>query len=249
MCNVRDLKRFRPTHLLRNSNASFTINASNYWSPPKLLCQLIFLRTFVLQDAAHWTNSQSTIHPFVIYFKDLSHASFVVISDCLSHNTIAVYLFQKRLISFLTSKLGCLSKNIYYFPDGAASQYKNWKNFVNLCLHNHDFGIKAEWHFSATSHGKGACDGLAGMVKRLAAKVTLQRPYQLYEWASKNIPSVTFVYCTTEEYEREKAFLEYRFQKSHAIVETRSLHAFIPKTTDTMTSKGFHTRLLPRMWR
>ena len=80
----------------------------------------------------------------------------------------------------------------------------------------HDFGIKAEWHFSATYHGKGACDGLGGTVKRLAAKASLQRPYedqimmpfQLYEWASKNIPSVTFVYCTTEEYEREKSFLE-----------------------------------------
>ena len=194
--------------------------------------------SFVLQDAAqgfHWNNSQSTIHPFVIYFNDLSHASFVVISDCLSHDTIAVYLFQKRLISFLTSKLGCLPKKIYYFSDGAASQYKNRKNFVNLCLHNHDFGIKAEWHFSATSHGKGACDGLGGTVKRLAAKASLQRPYedqimtpfQLYEWAS------------TEEYKREKTFLEDRFQKSRTVVGTRSLHAFIPKTTDTITTKRF----------
>ena len=208
--------------------------------------------SFVLQDAAqgfHWNNSQSTIHPFVIYFNDLSHASFVVISDCMSHDTIAVYLFQKRLISFLRSKLGCLPKKIYYFSDGAASQYKNRKNFVNLCLHNHDFGIKAEWHFSATSHGKGACDGLGGTVKRLAAKASLQRPYedqimimtpfQLYEWASKNIPSVTFMYCTTEEYEREKSFLEDRFQKSRTIAGTRSLHAFIPKSTDTMTTKRF----------
>jgi hypothetical protein len=206
--------------------------------------------SFILQDAAqgfHWNNSQSTIHPFVIYFNDLSHASFVVISDCMSHDTIAVYLFQKRLISFLRSKLGCLPKKIYYFSDGASSQYKNRKNFVNLCLHNHDFGIKAEWHFAATSHGKGACDGLGGTVKRLAAKASLQRPYedqimtpfQLYEWASKNIPSVTFVYCTTEEYEREKSFLEDRFQKSRTIAGTRSLHAFIPKSTDTMTTKRF----------
>ena len=64
-------------------------------------------------------------------------------------------------------------------------------------------------------------------------------PFQLYEWASKNIPSVAFVYCTTKEYEREKAFLEDRFQKSCTIVRTRSLHAFIPKTTDTMTTKRF----------
>ena len=43
------------------------------------------------------------------------------------------------------------------------------KIFLNSCLHKADFGITAEWHFSATSHGKGACDGLGGSVKRLAA--------------------------------------------------------------------------------
>ena len=67
----------------------------------------------------------------------------------------------------------------------------------------------------------------------------LMTPFQLYELASKNIPSVTFVYCTTEEYEREKSLLEDRFQKSRTIAGTRSLHAFIPKTTDTMTTKRF----------
>ena len=53
------------------------------------------------------------------------------------------------------------------------------------------------------------------------------------------IPSVTFVYCTTEENEREKSFLEDRLQKSRTIVGTRSLHAFILKTTDTMTTNRF----------
>ena len=62
-----------------------------------------------------------------------------------------------------------------YFSDGCAGQYKNCKNFVNLCLHEQDFDITAEWHFFATSHGKGPCDGLGGTVKRLAARASLQR--------------------------------------------------------------------------
>ena len=49
---------------------------------------------------------------------------------------------------------------IKHFSDGASSQYKNQKNIHNLCLHESDFGIPAEWHFLATSHGKGACDGI-----------------------------------------------------------------------------------------
>ena len=137
---------------------------------------------FVVQDAAqgfHWNNNQATIHPFVVYYKESGedrHLSFVVISDCLHHDTVAVYLYQKRLIAYLRETLTFSPKQIFYFSDGAAAQYKNRKNFINLCHHEVDFGIPAQWHFSATSHGKGACDGLGGTVKRLAARASLQRP-------------------------------------------------------------------------
>ena len=61
--------------------------------------------SFVLQDAAqgfHWNNSQATLHPFVAYFLDsgeVRHLSYVIISDCLHHDTVAVYLFQKINVS------------------------------------------------------------------------------------------------------------------------------------------------------
>ena len=58
------------------------------------------------------------------------------------------------------------------------SQYKNRKNFANLCCHEQDFEMSAEWHFFATSHGKGPCDGVGGTVKRLAARASLQRLYE-----------------------------------------------------------------------
>ena len=37
-----------------------------------------------------------------------------------------------------------------------------------------DFGIPAEWHFHATGHGKGPCDGIGGNLKRLTARASLQ---------------------------------------------------------------------------
>ena len=145
---------------------------------------------------------------YTLYYTDSSSLNFVVISECLHHNTIAVYLFQKNLIAFLKKQCSTITK-IIYFSDGAASQYKNRKNFLNLCNHQADFGIEAEWHFSATSHGKSACDGLGGTVKRLAARASLQHPYehqiitpfQLYQWAMENVPGVHFCYCSTEEAE------------------------------------------------
>jgi hypothetical protein len=62
--------------------------------------------------------------------------------------------------------------------------------------------MDAEWLFFATSHGKGACDGIRGTIKRLPRKASMQNPYeeqimtprQLYEWAVVKIPSVTFEY-------------------------------------------------------
>ncbi len=136
--------------------------------------------------------------------------------------TVAVYLFQKLFLEFLTAHLPerLHPKKIIYFSDGAASQYKNRKNFLNLCHHKDDFGMSAEWHFSATSHGKGACDGLGGTVKRLAARASLQRPYngqimtprQLFDWACTNI-AAHFGYCSNEDYQREEQNLEKRFQK------------------------------------
>jgi hypothetical protein len=72
-------------------------------------------------------------------------------------------LFQSKLCSFLSGKLKDLTKT-YCFSDGAASQYKNWKNFINVCYHKNGFGTDAEWHFFATSFGKGARDGIGGTI-------------------------------------------------------------------------------------
>ena len=171
-CFCDRLEALLPHSFIAKQQSSFQLELKGSLMPGEFLVLADFSEnySFVLQDAAqgfHWNNSQATIHPFVIYYRDsdeLHHISYVVISECLHHDTVAVYLFQKNLIKFLKEKF--LPCKIFYFSDGSAAQYKNRKN---LCLHKADFGITAEWHFSATSHGKGACDGLEGTVKRLAA--------------------------------------------------------------------------------
>ena len=55
-------------------------------------------------------------------------------------------------------------------------QCKICKNFLNLCLHNSDFGVKCGWNFFATSHGKSPCHGIAGTVKGLITRASLQQP-------------------------------------------------------------------------
>lgn len=83
--------------------------------------------TFVLQDEVqsyHWNNAQCTIHPFVVYFKntkgELDHLSFVIISDVLKHDTIAVQLFISKLLEHLRSLITI--RKAIFISDGAASQ-------------------------------------------------------------------------------------------------------------------------------
>ena len=54
-------------------------------------------------------------------------------------------------------------KKLIYFPDGCGGQYKNYKDLMDLCFHEHDFGISAEWVFFATSFSAQAVTNLPVM--------------------------------------------------------------------------------------
>ena len=98
-------------------------------------------------------------------------------------------------------------------------------------------------------HGKRACayDGLGGTVKQLAARASLQRPYndqlmtlrQLFDLACSNMPAAYFGYCSNEDYAREQNSLERRFQLSRTIPGTRKLHSFVPISDSTVEVKFY----------
>ena len=77
---------------------------------------------------------------------------YTLISDCNAHNTVAAYTFLKPILNYVKQLCPSL-KIVHYFTEGAASQYKNYKNIANLLHHLDDFQLVAEWHFFATSHG------------------------------------------------------------------------------------------------
>lgn len=205
-----------------------------------VICDFAENYSFVIQDTiqgSHWNNDQVTIHPIAIYYNDNGKEKFinyVAISECLKHDTIAVNLFQEGLIKFLKETLSSLKK-IFYFSDGASAQYKNKKNFVNLAFHEDDFAIKAEWHFFATSHGKGPCDGLGGTIKRLAARASLTNidnpintPTTFYQWVKQNVKNINCEFFSTEQYNEQEKKLKERFTKAKMIPGTLGYHAFIP---------------------
>ena len=230
-------------HYIAKSQASYLTKAKESLSDTEAIVLLDFAEnhSFLIQDAAqgfYWDNSQATLHPIVVYLKEdgkVTCKSICCLSDVMKHDTVAVYAFQKELITHLKKEHPQIEK-LVYFSDGAASQYKNYKNLMNLCLHQADFGLRAEWHFFATSHGKSPCDGIGGTVKRLAARASLQATTtdhiltleQLHMWCIKNIHGIKFFFVSKEKIAEASRQLAARFKVAKTIQGMRSNHCFLP---------------------
>lgn len=206
--------------------------------------------SFVVQDAAqsyHWNNDQATLLTSVYYYKkeqELEHGSIIMISDDLKHDTATFYTFQKILHQHLLEENISTNKYIYV-TDGAPQHFKNRFNFINLFYFKQDFGTEAEFHFHATSHGKGPCDGLGGNLKRLATRASLQSapdkaittPERLFQWAKKSMPQTLVFYAPKEDINQHRLFLKSRFESAVTIPGTQKYHAFIPTTEGIMIKR------------
>ncbi len=235
-------------HFISKHQSSYFRNLKENLSQSECIILLDFAEnySFIVQDAAqgyHWDNSQCTLHPFAVYIRDstddgslqIKCHSLCIISDCLKHDTVAVHTFLKQVLPHVRNLLPTLKK-VIYFSDGSAAQYKNYKNFRNLMQHKEDFGLQAEWHFFATSHGKSPCDGIGGTVKRSASRASLQAttsshiltPRDLFQYAENKIKNIQFFWIGREEVTENAKLLQDRFEKSSTIPGTREHHAFIP---------------------
>lgn len=195
--------------------------------------------SFLVQDAVqgfHWSNNQATIHPIVMYYSNngiTQHVTYCIISDCLTHDAVTVRCFLQKFIQCVKQTYPLVSKFIY-FTDGAVSQYKNFKNMHLLYNHHNLFGIHTEWHFFATSHGKGACDGVAAVVKHQAGRASLQlvghkkilSAQNLYEWATENLTAVHCEFVTLAEVDALRT--KDLYENAIKIQGIRSNHCFKP---------------------
>ena len=90
-----------------------------------------------------------------------------------------------------------------------------------ICYHEEDFGLSCEWHFFATSHGKNACDGIEGTVKRATARASLQRttekqiltPEHMFQFCEENLSKkIKFFFVTTADLKRYRKTFETSIQ-------------------------------------
>lgn len=225
---------------------------------------------FVVQNAAqgfHWNNNQATIYPVVVYYQEegqLKNKNYVITSDNMAHDAVAVYTFTKLIVDVLKEEFEkpyvhitasgkkIMKKKkiqkIFYVSDGAPQQFKNFKNIFNVYFHKKDFGISCEWHFFPTAHGKGPCDGIGGTAKRTAASASLQLPFdkqiltpqELHQWFlnTSRLKGITFLFSTIEDYKKNDMKLTKRFKNGSRVKDLRKQHAILP-VTNGINSKIF----------
>ena len=60
----------------------------------------------------------------------------------MRQDTNTVHAFTGKVITYIKEKLPAITQ-IYFFEEATSQN----KNFINLCYHEVDHGIKALWHF------------------------------------------------------------------------------------------------------
>jgi hypothetical protein len=96
------------------------------------------------------------------------------------------------------------------------------------------YGVKATWNYFEAGHGKGPCDGLGGLTKRLAdeavnmGKTTIQDAYEFFAWTQSSDCSmkiVEFVFVSGEECQKKTEEIGRTVVKP--IQGTMKLHAVV----------------------
>ena len=135
---------------------------------------------------------------------------------------------QKQLAEFFKV---CFPQviSLEYFSDGCAGQYKNLKNFLNLCHHLKDFNLSASWSFFATSHDRSPCDGVGSPVKCKLTNASLTAPVDspilsiqaANDYCSTYISGITFFHLFSSDIEAHCQMLKNRYNKGKTVRHQR----------------------------
>jgi hypothetical protein len=233
---VNQLVELKHHDFIKRAQSKYLKDLKLLFSPDEAILLVDFSENFTFNipqevQAAHFCRKQATIHPFVLYYKDSANQvvphvrSFVAISDTDVHDADSFHALLKRFFEKARSEmlLDGVAK-IHVFSDGAPSQYKNWKNLLNLIFFQEDFDCQVEWNFCASGHGKGACDAVGAAFKRAAgnennhrdARSALRSPQELFAWAEspgRHLTSMPFyvshddvVKCKVQLSERQSRY-------------------------------------------
>lgn len=116
------------------------------------------------------SRNQVTMHNGVAY-TSTETLSFSTLSSSLRHDPSAIWAYLKPVISWISTLIPDL-EIIRFISDSPATQYRcknNFWLFSNLIYEYCPNTLKiASWDYLEAGHGKGAADGVGGVLKRSA---------------------------------------------------------------------------------
>jgi hypothetical protein len=200
---------------------------------------------------AHFIKKQIAIFTAYVSSKHFEQ-SYIVVSDETDHGKYAVWSFKKGIIQDLKVKRPEITQTFDY-TDGCAQQFKNIYTLSSLLFARDDFGVTAEHHFLATSHGKGSHDGIGGTFKRqvkqkvLSGNCNVTTAIEFFHAADSISQNTKVLYVGKEQIDGNKPFLNKRWENVKQMKGSRSCHAFKPienlKLEASVTSKGDDLRV------
>lgn len=162
-------------------------------------------------------------------------SSYVFASDEQSQSKYTVFAYIDKLIEEAKKTTQNIRK-IKIFSDGCAMQFKNRFILSNMLNAQGDFGASMEWNFFASSHGKSACDGIGGAIKRNVHKRVLSDD-SLVVYSAKDFVEVCLKFTdkikiyevTSKEIETRSKKLKPRWEPENKVPTMpgmQSLHFF-----------------------
>ena len=156
-----------------------------------------------------------------------------------------MYEAIKETIGYMKRNMERSIQKVHYFSDECAGQYKNYKNFLNVCHHKEDFSLQCEWNFFATSHGKSPCNVICGTVKRLKAKASLQRPLgnqiftaqDMFTQCKTEIKGTHFIFIYSSRFDLTREAMTHWLSKAKTVPGTRDYHQFVPLSKRAVARK------------
>ncbi|RZF37984.1 hypothetical protein LSTR_LSTR016401 [Laodelphax striatellus] len=156
------------------------------------------------------SRNQATLHTSILYYKDkvtedLKSVCFCTVSEERRHDAVAVCGHLKPIFKEIKNLIPNLSK-MHFVSDGPSSQYRNRKMFVLIGEYLTSLlGVSSvNWHYLEAGHGKGAADGVGGVLKRTADNlvskgVDIPTVPVLVQQLNLHCPGVKVIYVTHEE--------------------------------------------------
>ena len=153
---------------INKRNAAFTEQKASSSDAKQKIFHFDFSENFscFYQDAAqstYWAQHQITLFTVALYIPGQAPKMITYVTDMNDHTKKSVSFFLDKLLE----KFCQIGDHVVFWSDGPSSQFKNRYMFEYMMTLANKFRLSSlTWNFFATSHGKGAIDGVGGSLKR-----------------------------------------------------------------------------------